>query len=68
MKLSDLLLSVDSPEGRERVARYLEALPFPHYQPHPSEPELRVRIERDGTHTVGRFRRREFVVLGPEGQ
>ena len=65
-KLSDLLLSVDSPEGRDRVARYLEALPFPHYRPHPSGPGLLERIEQDGTHTVGRFLGREFLVLGSE--
>src|SRR5437867_6012259 len=46
--LSALLDSVDSAEGRRRVAAYLETQPFPHYEPAPDAPGLLVRIEADG--------------------
>jgi hypothetical protein len=58
--LSECLESVDSPEGRKRVADFLAAGPFPHYQPHPDRPGLLVRIDADGSRTVGRFVNREF--------
>jgi hypothetical protein len=58
--LSALLASVDSPEGAERLASYLDSQPFPHYQPHSSQPGLLVRIESNGRKTVGRFVNRQF--------
>jgi hypothetical protein len=58
--LSELLLTVDSPEGRQRVADYLERLPFPHYQPWAGGKGLLERIEEDGKRTVGRFVNRKF--------
>jgi hypothetical protein len=58
--LSACLESVDSPEGRQRVADLLESGPFPHYQSHPDRPGLLVRIEANGRRTVGRFIRRQF--------
>jgi hypothetical protein len=58
--LSECLQSVDSPEGRRRVAEYLEKQPFPHYEPAPDAPGMLVRIEADGKRTVGRFVNREF--------
>jgi hypothetical protein len=61
--LSELLQSVDSPAGHERVAGYLETLPFPHYRVHPGESGLLERVEQDGTRTVGRFVGRAFVPL-----
>jgi hypothetical protein len=62
--LSACLQSVDSPQGRKRVADFLESRPFPHYQPHPDRPGLLVRIEADGSRTVGRFVKREFRPIG----
>jgi hypothetical protein len=62
--LSALLDSVDSPAGRGRVAAWLESQPFPHYQPHPDIPGLLERIEEDGSRTVGRFVKRQFVPVG----
>lgn len=59
--LSACLESVDSPEGRQRVADLLENGPFPHYQPHPDRPGLLVRTDTDGLRTVGRFVKRKFV-------
>ena len=58
--LSECLQSVDTPEGRERVANFLESGPFPHYQPHPDRPGLLVRIDATGNRTVGRFVKRQF--------
>jgi hypothetical protein len=58
--LSVCLESVDSPEGRQRVADFLESRPYPHYQPHPDRPGLLVRIDANGSRTVGRFVKRQF--------
>jgi hypothetical protein len=58
--LSACLESVDSPEGRQRVADLLESGPFPHYQSHPDRPGLLVRIDANGDRTVGRFVNRQF--------
>src|ERR1700709_1020825 len=51
--LSDCLHSVDSPEGRSRVADHLKSQPFPHYEPAPGLAGLLVRIEANGKRTVG---------------
>jgi len=59
--LAALLESVDSPEGRRRVADYLESRPFPHYEPAPGRAGLLVRIEADGARTRGRFVNRRFT-------
>ena len=58
--LSDCLKSVDSPEGRQRVAAYLDSQPYPHYEPAPGAPGLLVRIDANGKRTVGRFVQRKF--------
>ena len=58
--LSACLKFVDSPEGRQRVADWLESGPFPHYQSHPDRPGLLVRIDANGKRTVGRFVNRQF--------
>ena len=59
--LSACLESVDSPEGRRRVADHLKSLPFPHYESAPSRPGLLLRTEADGTRTLGRFVNRQFT-------
>ena len=58
--LSECLDSVDAPEGRRRVAEFLENQPYPHYEPALDSPGLLVRIDSDGARTVGRFVHREF--------
>jgi len=60
--LAEALAAVDTPEGRKRVADVLARQPFPHYKQLSGQPELLVRIEEDGTETVGRFVNRTFVV------
>jgi hypothetical protein len=58
--LSALLSSVETTEGRRRLASYLAELPFPHFEPAPGKRGLVVKIDRDGSRTVGRFVNREF--------
>jgi hypothetical protein len=58
--LSACLKSVDSPTGRRRVAKFLQGQPWPHYEPHPNQAGLLVRIEENGERTVGRFVNRQF--------
>ncbi len=58
--LSECLESADSPEGRQRVAEFLQGQPFPHYEPHPTRRGLLVCIGADGSRTVGRFVNRQF--------
>ena len=58
--LSACLESVDSPAGRRRVAEYLNAQPFPHYEQSANEPGFLVRIDADGKRTIGRFVNRQF--------
>jgi hypothetical protein len=60
--LSACLDSVDSPAGRRRVVEFLRTQPYPHYEPAPDTPGLLIRIEADGTRTVGRFVNRQFKV------
>ena len=57
---SQLLADVDSVAGRARVAAYLEAGPFPHYEPAPDGSGRLVQVAADGTRRVGRFVGREF--------
>jgi hypothetical protein len=57
--LSATLASVDSPAGRKRVVEHLKSRPFPHYEA-ADTPGLLVRIDADGTRTVGRFVNRQF--------
>jgi hypothetical protein len=56
----DIIRSIDTPEGHQKVLDYLRSKPFPHFEPHPSGGGLLIRLEADGTRTVGRFRGREF--------
>ncbi len=43
--LSECLGSVDSAKGRKRLQGYLESRPFPHYEAHPSQAGLLVRVD-----------------------
>src|ERR1700691_3892804 len=53
--LSECLESVDSAKGRQRLKGYLGSQPFPHYQAHPDQAGLLIRIDEDGRRTTGRF-------------
>ncbi len=58
--LSACLESMDSPEGRKRLAEHLKSLPFPHFEPARGSAGLLVRIEANGKRTTGRFVNRKF--------
>jgi len=58
--LSECLETVDSAEGRQRVADYLRSRPFPQYEAASGHPGLLVRIDSDGARTLGRFVNRHF--------
>jgi hypothetical protein len=58
--LSACLKSVDSPAGRRRVTEFLRGQPWPHYEPHPHQAGLLVRIDANGKRTIGRFVNRQF--------
>jgi len=58
--LSQCFEAVGTPEGNQLLRDHLDSLPYPHYEPAPDDPGLLVRIEEDGTRTLGRFVRREF--------
>ncbi|MFO0913485.1 MAG: hypothetical protein U0795_11050 [Pirellulales bacterium] len=60
--LSELLRTASLVEGDRRLTEYLQSRPFPHFEPAADRPGYLVRIEQDGTRTVGRFVQREFVV------
>jgi len=62
--LSACLGTVDTPEGRRRVAEYLDRQPYPHYEASPDVPGMLIRIDADGTRTVGRFVNRRFTPAG----
>lgn len=53
--LSQLVGSIETAAGRQRVAEILVSRPFPHYEPSPDRPGLLVRIESSGKRTIGRF-------------
>jgi hypothetical protein len=60
--LSHLLDTVEKPEGRKRLKAYLDSEPFPHFEQHPTEKSLLIRIEANGVRSVGRFVNRQFVL------
>ncbi len=59
--LSETLASVDTPDGRKRVADVLAHRPFPHFAPNPGTPGVLIRTAEDGTQTLGRFVNRVFT-------
>jgi hypothetical protein len=59
--LSELVATVGTPEGDARLKAYLESEPFPHFEPHGTRKGILIRIDEDGTHSIGRFVDRKFV-------
>ena len=58
--ISECLQSAGTPAGRQRVASFLEAQPFPHYEPCSDGSGLLVRTDERGRKTIGRFIKRTF--------
>ena len=63
--LSECLSTVESAEGRKRLAAHLKSLPYPHYEPVADLPGLLMRIEASGKRVTGRFVNRKFQPLKP---
>lgn len=61
--LSEALAAVETDEGRKRLQSVLAKRPYPHFEQAPGHPGFLVRIDEDGTRTVGRFVNREFVEM-----
>src|SRR4051812_3833173 len=61
--LFECLASVGSAVGRRRVGGFSGAGPFPRHEPVPGSPGLIVRVEADGTRTLGRYVGREFQAV-----
>ncbi|MGO8698125.1 MAG: TA system antitoxin ParD family protein [Limisphaerales bacterium] len=64
--LSECLSMSDTVRGRRRLGKYLETLPYPHYEPVANKPGLLVRIDESGRRTVGRFINRQFRPGAPK--
>lgn len=56
--LSKLIASIDTDTGRARVHAFLKSQPFPHYESAGNGSV--VRIDENGTRTVGKFLNRKF--------
>jgi hypothetical protein len=52
----------DTDDNRQKVDTYLAARPFPHFERGPEEGQL-VKVDEDGTRTIGHFVGREFQPL-----
>jgi len=66
-KMAELALdAADSAKGRERLARYLKTQPYPHYESDPSNHDLIVRVEENGTRVSGHFVNKTFVAVNDE--
>ena len=50
-RIQQILDSVDTPAGRERVRAFLESVPFPQYGQHPTRRNLLIRIDASGNRT-----------------
>jgi hypothetical protein len=57
--LTEIFATIDHPEGKHRVQEYLNAQPFPHFEV-AGKPGVFMRIDADGTRTLGRFVRKQF--------
>jgi ParD-like antitoxin of type II bacterial toxin-antitoxin system len=66
--LADLVDLVDTPAGRDMLKSYLDSEPYPHFEAHPGQAGLLVRIDENGERTVGRFINREFIPMPLEGE
>ena len=66
MSISECIESVGTPEGNARLKAFLDSEPFPHFEGYPGNRRLLVRIDADGTRTVGTFVNRKFTAVDPE--
>ena len=64
-EVTDLIQATQTDVGTERLQKHLNQLPFPHFEAHPDDPELLIRIDESGQRTAGRFVDRKFVAVQP---
>ena len=58
--LSELLATIGTAAGRKRLAKHLASRPFPQFEAAPGRAGFLVKIDKDGTRTIGRFVNRAF--------
>ncbi|HEX9290445.1 MAG TPA: hypothetical protein VF904_13060 [Anaeromyxobacteraceae bacterium] len=61
--LSACLAEVGTEAGKARLKEHLAAEPFPHFEAARGRPGALVKIDEDGTRTLGRFVKRQFRPL-----
>jgi hypothetical protein len=61
LPLSEIIATINRPSGRARLKEYLDSRPFPRFSPHPKLARTFIREDADGTRTIGRFQRGEFI-------
>jgi hypothetical protein len=59
--LSHRARDIDTPAGRARTAAALATTSFPRFTVDPDRPGLVVKVDADGTRTLGRFVKRVFT-------
>jgi hypothetical protein len=59
--VSKSLEEVGTTQGRERLSSVLQSRPYPHFEAAEGRPGFIVKIDADGTRTVGRFVQRVFT-------
>ena len=52
-----------SPIGQRKAIEHLRALPYPKFEAAPEHPDLVVRVDANGTRTLGKFVDREFQTV-----
>lgn len=63
--LSTSLGEVETPDGQKRLAAVLAARAYPHFEAAPDHPGLLMKVDEDGTRTLGRFVQRVFTPTDP---
>lgn len=56
-------LDTDSEAGHARFRAHMASRPYPRFEPAPEQPGMFVRLDEDGTRTLGRLVGREFHPL-----
>ena len=61
--LLDLRAEAQQEQFAAQLAAHLESKPFPHFELSADEPGLLIKVDQDGTRTLGRFVNREFRAI-----
>ena len=64
--LSAAMARVETAQGQEQLRQQLAERPYPHFEAAPEQPGLLLRIDADGTRTLGRFVNRAFTPVVPK--